>query len=65
LATGSIARLAGVRQFLCRVGSRAQPTGPDERYGNGTATRHDVVATSRVITLERIQGMKIIELAAC
>jgi hypothetical protein len=54
-----------VRQLLRRVGSRAQPTGPDERYGNGTATRHDVVATSRVITLERIQGMKIIELAAC
>jgi hypothetical protein len=65
LATGSIARLAGVRQLLRRVRSRPQPTGRDERYGNGTATRHDVVATSRVITLQRIQGIKITELAAC
>jgi hypothetical protein len=65
LATGSIARLAGVWQLRCRVGSPAKPTGPDERYGNGTATRHDVVPTSRVITLQRIQGMKITELAAC
>ena len=36
----------------------------DERLV-GLATRHDVVATSRVITLQRIQGIKIAEPAAC